>query len=627
MLGSAQSGRESVRQAFIGWLWVVAAAVLCLLPARPALAASCNAAASQGTGGPSNYQTYCWLDFTTYNDTTAHSAGGQAFSFTLPDGGTLAFTLKVSGSTLAGSTSPSWGGAAIGNSGFLTIGGKPLLYQVTTNSVTLTLSSITMTPAAGGASSNWALIAADGESSNDGESLTFQTNGGAWALATQVSPTSGSIYPSTTGAGTQIYTITGTTGTVGANVVTTTAPTTLVASMNSSGGLQGIMLAVRLASIRLSTQVIGARADSADQFKADIKTTTGGTTVATVTSSGTGLGTFAGTTFSTGAPVALTLAESMATGSTYALSHYATALTCTNATSGSGTSMPTAVATASYSLGTLAPGDVVTCTYAATPYLTKALAASGRQFSGDQFTVTIATGGSTVATTTTAATAATVTNGTTSQVQVNVGSAYAFSESASGTTMLGQYTATMACTNAYSGSSTTLPSATGGSVTPQMGDVIACTITNTKRALNATLSLAKSSAPVSDPVNGATNPKIVPGAVLRYMIQISNSGPSAVDSNTVFIVDALPAQLQVGTASSPTFAQGSPTSNLSFTPATDIRYSNAASAPTSFAACTYSPSSAYDPAVKFVCLNPKGSMAGSSGTPPSFTISFQAQVK
>ena len=84
--------------------------------------------------------------------------------------------------------------------------------------------------------------------------------------------------------------------------------------------------------------------------------------------------------------------------------------------------------------------------------------------------------------------------------------------------------------------------------------------------------------------------------------------------------------MRVGTSSSPIFTQGSPTSALTFTAGTDIKYSSSATAPTTFAGCTYSPVSAYDAAVKFVCLNPKGTMAGSTGTPPGFTLSIQAQV-
>jgi len=114
---------------------------------------------------------------------------------------------------------------------------------------------------------------------------------------------------------------------------------------------------------------------------------------------------------------------------------------------------------------------------------------------------------------------------------------------------------------------------------------------------------------------------------VRYSILVTNTGPTAVDSNSVLLVDSLPTQIAVGTSATPTFTQGSPTSGLTFTAGTDIRYSSAANAPTTYAGCTYTPTSAYDPAVKFVCINPKGTMAGSTGTAPSFTISIEAQMK
>ena len=160
-----------------------------------------------------------------------------------------------------------------------------------------------------------------------------------------------------------------------------------------------------------------------------------------------------------------------------------------------------------------------------------------------------------------------------------------------------------------------------------MGDVITCVITNTRRPANAVLEVTKQSFVLNDPVNGSTNPKAIPGATVVYSITVRNSGPSAVDANTVFIVDALPNQMLVGSAATPSFTEGAPASGLSFTPSTDIRFSSAASPPTSFGGCTYTPTSAYDPSVRFVCINPKGIMAGSTGVPPSFTISFQSQIK
>ena len=95
----------------------------------------------------------------------------------------------------------------------------------------------------------------------------------------------------------------------------------------------------------------------------------------------------------------------------------------------------------------------------------------------------------------------------------------------------------------------------------------------------------------------------------------------------MWLIDTLPAQIAVGTGSNPIFTQGAVASGLTFTAGTDIKYSNSATAPASFAACTYTPVAAYDTAVRFICLNPKGVMAGSTGTPSSFTLSVDGQVR
>ncbi len=606
----------------------LAALFAALCAASPAMAANCYYATAQGSTGPADWQTYCWLDFTGYSETTARSASGQNFSFTLSDGTVMSFNLKVSGAAMTAATSPSWSGSAVGNTAFLGIAGRPIMYQTAAGTTTIAISSIALTPPAAGTISAYMFVAADGESSNEGESLRFQTNGGNWQELDRAGPISGSTYPTTSGTGTNSFTETGAAGTVGAYIMGSTSPTSVTTTL-VGGGLQGAMFAVRFASIRLNTQISGARANPADQFTFSVNTTGTGSTLATGTSSGTGLGPFTSAALSSSAAIPLTLNQTMAAGSVNSLSHYRSALTCTNTATGSSTPLPTNVVTTAYNFGSLQFGDAVQCTFTETPYphltLTKALAASGRQFSGDQFTLTIAQGATVVGTTTTTGSGATVSNGSTPQVQLSAGTAYSLSEAAAGTTTLGQYTATMSCTNAAA-SSTPLPTSPGGSVTPQMGDVIACVITNTKRGSNATLAIAKSSTLVSDPVNGTTNPKAIPGAVVRYSFTVQNSGPTATDSNSVFIVDSLPAQISVGTAASPVFTQGSPTSALSFSAASDIRYSNSATAPASFAACTYSPVTTYDPAVRYVCLRPQGSMAGSTGTPTSFTLSIEGRI-
>ena len=608
--------------------WV--GALLALGLAGPAAAANCFYASAQGVTGPASWQTYCWIDFSSYNDVQARSTGGQAYSLTLQDGTLMTFTLRVSGSAIGAAATPTWGGAAVGNTAFLGIGGRPALYQAAAGTTTVAFSNIVLTPPSGTAVANFMFVAGDAESSNDGESLSFQSNGGSWQLLDQIGPTSGSTYPLQAGAGTTTFTTTGVPGTVGAYIAGSTVPTAVTATI-VGGGLQGAMFAVRFASIRLNTQITGTRVAAADQFAFTINATANGTVLASGTSTGTGLGPFTAAALSVASSVPVTVNQTMAAGSSSLIGRYRTSLTCTNSNGGSATPLPSGLIATSFGFPALQFGDAVQCTFTETPWphlmLRKLLGGTGRQFATDQFTLRIDQGTTTVATTTTAGTGTTVTNGATPLTQVTAGSAYRLYEVGAGGTSLNQYTATMACTNASAGSTTTLPGTVGGTITPQVGDVVTCTITNTRTAANARLTVTKDAALVSDPVNGTVNPKYIPGAIVRYTFTVSNSGPTAVDNNTVWLIDTLPGQLNVGTAASPVFAQGTPTSGLTFSAATDIRYSNAATAPTTFAGCTYTPVAAYDPAVRFVCLNPKGVMAGSTGTPPSFTLSIQAQVR
>ena len=120
------------------WMGLFAALLLAGFTG-PAGAASCAPATSAGTA-PADWATYCWLDFSTYDDALAR-AGGQSFVFNLPDGSTLSFVATVnpaSTSTLKGVTAPSWTGAAVGNTAFLGIPGRPILYTATAGTITIT---------------------------------------------------------------------------------------------------------------------------------------------------------------------------------------------------------------------------------------------------------------------------------------------------------------------------------------------------------------------------------------------------------------------------------------------------------------------------------------------------------
>jgi uncharacterized repeat protein (TIGR01451 family) len=140
----------------------------------------------------------------------------------------------------------------------------------------------------------------------------------------------------------------------------------------------------------------------------------------------------------------------------------------------------------------------------------------------------------------------------------------------------------------------------------------------------------------SDPVNGTTNPKNIPGAQVLYTLRVTNSGAGTVDNNTVVITDPIPANTDLfvgdlGVAGSGpiVFVQGSPTSGLTWTftslasTTDDVEFSS-----DNGATWTYVPTPPYDAAVNRIRLKPKGTMAGATGgVNPYFELRFQVRVK
>ncbi|MEM9310592.1 MAG: hypothetical protein AAGA34_04025 [Pseudomonadota bacterium] len=62
----------------------------------------------------------------------------------------------------------------------------------------------------------------------------------------------------------------------------------------------------------------------------------------------------------------------------------------------------------------------------------------------------------------------------------------------------------------------------------------------------AEVSVIKSSLVVSDPVNGTTDPKAIPGAVIRYCIAVSNASGGA-DATNISVIDTLPSDVAFNT--------------------------------------------------------------------------------
>lgn len=142
----------------------------------------------------------------------------------------------------------------------------------------------------------------------------------------------------------------------------------------------------------------------------------------------------------------------------------------------------------------------------------------------------------------------------------------------------------------------------------------------------------------SDPYNGTTNPKAIPGAIMLYSIQVTNTAVGSPDPNSIAILDKIPANtiLYVGdfgvAGSGPiSFIDGTPSSGLTYT------YTNLASTTDNLyfsndngTTYTYIPTpdaNGYDANVTNIKIVPQGLMNPSSGSPsPSFTIQFKVKI-
>jgi len=230
------------------------------------------------------------------------------------------------------------------------------------------------------------------------------------------------------------------------------------------------------------------RINATDQF---LLTGTGTGAPAATTTTGTGAAvTSPAYSFTATAGVTYTLNEAMAAGSTSALTQYAQTVSCTNAgpTSVTGlTALPISVKPAL--------GDAITCTITNAPApptikLQKALGSGGRINALDQFALS-ATGTGAPAATATTGSGAVITSPVYS-FTATAGSAYVLNEAMAvgSASKLAQYTQGVACTNAGPTSVTGL-TALPINVTPALGDLISCTVTNTIKP--ATVAIIKTS--------------------------------------------------------------------------------------------------------------------------------------
>jgi hypothetical protein len=123
----------------------------------------------------------------------------------------------------------------------------------------------------------------------------------------------------------------------------------------------------------------------------------------------------------------------------------------------------------------------------------------------------------------------------------------------------------------------------------------------------------------------------IPGSEVIYAIEIANIGEVPTDADSLFLVDALPSELEFfngdydasGPASDPVgFEQSNPA--LSFDYGMDVGYSASATPPANLSACTYTPLTGHDPAVRYICIRPRGSLPA---TDPETTATFRFRAR
>jgi len=128
----------------------------------------------------------------------------------------------------------------------------------------------------------------------------------------------------------------------------------------------------------------------------------------------------------------------------------------------------------------------------------------------------------------------------------------------------------------------------------------------------------------------ADRPFATPGNDVILSTTVSNIGTGYTDVDSIFAVLSVSSDNIFYNGVTPSlggvagFESASPF--LTFTPASDLAFSNSAVRPASFAQCTYLPEPGYDPLVQHVCFNPKGALP--NGSPDGqFTVRIRARIR
>ncbi|HXY54350.1 MAG TPA: hypothetical protein VEM40_06745 [Nitrospirota bacterium] len=140
------------------------------------------------------------------------------------------------------------------------------------------------------------------------------------------------------------------------------------------------------------------------------------------------------------------------------------------------------------------------------------------------------------------------------------------------------------------------------------------------------LTAVKTVQAVSDPVNGGTTPKPIPGAAMQYTLVVTNSSFGLADNNSMVVTDAIPTNTSMcvsNTCSNPPVAFSCASCGLSYVYGSNVTYSNQAGGGAPYNYTPTPDANGFDANVTGVRVNPTGAMAGNT----SFNMIFQVKVQ
>jgi len=146
------------------------------------------------------------------------------------------------------------------------------------------------------------------------------------------------------------------------------------------------------------------------------------------------------------------------------------------------------------------------------------------------------------------------------------------------------------------------------------------------------LLVSKIAQTISDPVNGGTNPKAIPGAIVEYTLGVSNQGLGSVDADSMVITDPLPADtalfVDISVGDPIVFIDGTTPSGLTYTYATDVTFSSQVGGGPPYNHPPSPDGQGFDPAITGYRINLGGAMNPTVGSnTPSFNIRLQVRIE